>query len=130
MSGTCQTDGRKFRSQPDGSYMPTQSSRQEPHPRCECQGTGGLLSQGKSSRAVDYLVLNLMVAQTIITLKEYDFEHQNNIYGLASCCALDLLGQKGVFKIQAEHLEVHLLGKSLKGIAHLGESLYCQLFLK
>ena len=82
------------------------------------------MSQGKSSRAVDYLILNLMVTQTIITLKEYDFEHQNNIYGLAPCCTLDILGQKCVFKYRAEHLEVHLLGKSLKGIAHLGESLY------
>jgi len=82
------------------------------------------------TRAVDYLVLDLMIAQTIITLKKYDFEHQDNIYGLADRCALDLLGQKRVFKNRAKHLEVHLLGKSLKGIAHSGESLDCQLFLK
>lgn len=30
--------------------------------------------------AVDYLVLYLVVAQTIITLQKYDFEHENNIY--------------------------------------------------
>ena len=42
----------------------------------------------------------------------------------------DTLRHNGIFKNRAEHFEVHLRGKSLKGIAHRGESLDCQLFLK
>jgi hypothetical protein len=36
--------------------------------------------------AVDYLVLNLVVTQTIITLKKYDFEHEYYINRLAVYC--------------------------------------------
>ncbi len=35
--------------------------------------------------AVDDLILNLFVAQTIITLQEYDFEHQYNIELRTAC---------------------------------------------
>ena len=80
--------------------------------------------------AVDYLVLNLVVAKAIITLKKYDFEHEYYIYRLAACGSLALLGQQHVFKNLAEHLEVHQRGKSLQGIAHLGESVDCELLFK
>ena len=80
--------------------------------------------------AVDYLVLNLMVAQTIVTLKKYYFEHEYYIYRLAACRRLALLGQQHIFKNRAEHLEVHQRGESFQGIAHLGESFYCKLLLE
>ena len=57
--------------------------------------------------AVDYLILNLVVAQAIITLKKYDFEHEYYIYRLAACGSLALLSQQYIFKNWAEHLEVH-----------------------
>lgn len=82
------------------------------------------------TRAVDYLVLNLVVAQAIVTLKKYDFEHEYYIYRLAARRNLALLGQKHVFKNGAEHLEVHQGGKALQGIAHLGESIHRELLLK
>ena len=55
---------------------------------------------------VYYLVLNLVIAQTIITLKEYDLEHKNNINLRTSCRSLAVLLDQHFFKFGAEHLKV------------------------
>lgn len=47
--------------------------------------------------AGDYLVLNPIIAQTIITLQEYDFEHENHIYRLAACGSLALFDTPAAF---------------------------------
>ena len=80
--------------------------------------------------AVYNLVLYLVVAQTIVTLKEYDLEHKNNIYLRTSCRSLAVLLDQHIFKCRTEHLKVDQGRKLLKGITHLGESFYCELLLE
>lgn len=63
----------------------------------------------------------------IQTLKKYDLEHEYNIYRLATCGSLALLGQQHIFKYGTEHLEVHQGGKTFQGIAHLGECFHGEL---
>ena len=79
---------------------------------------------------VYYLVLYLVIAQTIVTLKEYDLEHKNNIYLRTSCRSLALFLDQHIFKRGTEHLKVDQGGELLKGITHLRESFNRELLLE
>ena len=63
--------------------------------------------------AVDDLILNLFIAQTIITLQEYDFEHQYHIELRTACRRLAVFLYKDVLQLRTEHLKVHKDSKLL-----------------
>ena len=63
--------------------------------------------------AVDDLILNLFIAQTIITLQEYDFEHQYHIELRTACLRLAVFLYKDVLQLRTEHLKVHKDSKLL-----------------
>ena len=79
---------------------------------------------------VYYLVLYLVIAQTIITLKEYDLEHKYNIYLRTSCRSLALFLDQYFLKCWTKHLKVDQTGELFKGITHLGERFNRKLLLK
>ena len=76
------------------------------------------------------LILYLVVAQTIVTLKEYDLEHKNNINLRASCRSLAVFLDQHFLKCGTEHLKVNQGSEPLKRIAHLGESIDCKFLLE
>ena len=93
---------------------------------CNCLNSEKLAEVG----TVNYLILYLVVPQTIITLQKYDFKQQYNIDGLTACRGLTLLGQQHLLQYGAEHFEVNELLQNLQRIAHSGQSLYREFLLE
>lgn len=93
---------------------------------CNCLNSEKLAEVG----TVNYLILYLVVPQTIITLQKYDFKQQYNINELTACRGLTLLGQQHLLQYGVEHFEVNELLQNLQRIAHSGQSLYREFLLE